>query len=271
MRHFISNLVLGFVLVAVSPTYSTEASESKIQPVGIEIKSETMIPPVSFCPGDMVEIDGKYCSVAEHNCTKLDLTVHNGNGYVKCDEFEAPAKCLQRSESMHFCIDRYEASDKKGDLPPVMVSWVEAKAKCEAQEKRLCLDKEWTLACEGPETLPYPYGYVRNSQACNIDHDQKPNFDASKDKMTSEMVSYLDQRVPSGSMPECVSPYGVHDMTGNVDEFTINSSGKPFQSSMKGGHWVKGARNRCRPATTAHNELFSNYESSYRCCKNIKE
>ncbi len=101
----------------------------------------------------------------------------------------------------------------------------------------LCSDTEWTLACEGEERRPYPYGngYERDERACNID---KPYIwpDAEKvygAKTSAAELARLDQREPSGVARGRVSPYGVHDMVGNVDEWVVNVSqaGKPpFQS-----------------------------------------
>jgi formylglycine-generating enzyme required for sulfatase activity len=152
-----------------------------------------------------------------------------------------------------------------------MASWNEARASCESFGKRLCADTEWTLACEGPERQPYPYGdgYVRNDQACNIDKPYiwpKPEriFDP---KTQEEELSRLDQREPSGSRDACVSPFGVRDMVGNVDEWVINESqfGKPYRSGLKGGYWGP-VRTRCRPMTTAHEEAFRYYQIGFRCC-----
>src|SRR4029077_13301733 len=78
-------------------------------------------------------------------------------------------------------------------------------------------------------------------------------------------VARLDQRDPSGSREACVSPYGVYDMTGNVDEWVVNESGRPFKSGLKGGSWGP-VRDRCRPMTTSHNEDFSFYQIGFRCC-----
>jgi sulfatase modifying factor 1 len=225
----------------------------------------------SNVPDNMQEVKGEYCPEVQQDCIKLDKSIHNVNGYVKCDEF-APSKCLSKERKhLDFYIDTYEASDKKGELPPVMITYNKAEQLCKESGKRLCKDYEWTFACEGEDMLPYPYGLTRSSESCNIDHLQKPGFDASKDDMTPEMVSYLDQRVPSGSMDGCVSVFGVRDLTGNTDEQTINSAGIPHKNALKGGHWVRGARNKCRPATLIHSEGWSNYESSYRCCKDITE
>jgi sulfatase modifying factor 1 len=153
--------------------------------------------------------------------------------------------------------------------PTVMVTWYDMKRNCEDLGKRLCVDHEWALACEGNEMLPYPYGYKRDTNACNIDHDQRAWFNAATSPMSVDTVSRLNQSVDSGSMPGCVSPYGVYDMTGNVDEWVINSSSVPYKSALMGGHWVRGARNRCRPETLAHNEGSTFYEIGGRCCKSV--
>lgn len=54
-------------------------------------------------------------------------------------------------------------------------------------------------------------------------------------------------------------------MTGNVDEWVVNESGRPFKSGLKGGYWGP-VRDRCRPMTTAHGEEFSFYQIGFRCC-----
>jgi formylglycine-generating enzyme required for sulfatase activity len=82
-------------------------------------------------------------------------------------------------------------------------------------------------------------------------------------------VERLDRRVASGERARCVSPFGVRDMTGNVDEWVRNEEGKidekPFRSTLKGGYWGP-IRARCRPITSTHNEWFSFYQVGFRCC-----
>jgi formylglycine-generating enzyme len=220
------------------------------------------------CPPDMVGVEGDYCPILEPKCLRwLDAEK------LQCAEFERGqvASCLATGQPKRFCVDRYEWPNTVGVLPRYMASWSEAKASCESIGKRLCSDTEWTLACEGPERQPYPYGdgYVRDDSACNIDkpyiwpHPEKL-FDP---KAQDEELTRLDQREPSGSRPACVSPYGVHDMVGNVDEWVVNESqnGKPYRSGLKGGYWGP-VRTRCRPMTTAHDESFRYYQIGFRCC-----
>jgi hypothetical protein len=70
-----------------------------------------------------------------------------------------------------------------------------------------------------------------------------------------------------------VSPYGVHDLTGNVDEWVVNEEGSfngpEFDSGLKGGYWGP-VRNRCRPMTTDHNHWHRGYQIGFRCCSEIQ-
>jgi formylglycine-generating enzyme len=228
------------------------------------------------CPADMKLVSGNYCPSIIQNCINLDKTIHNANGYVRCLEF-APTQCLTPKEQkphMRFCMDKYEWPNKVGEKPGRMLSWYDMKRNCEGIGKRLCEDREWSQACEGnpnnDEIVAYPYGNVRDATKCNIDKQQRSWFDASKSPMTPDIVERLDQSVPSGSMPGCVSGYEIFDMTGNMDEFVVNGSGKPYVSGLMGGHWVMGARNRCRPKTIAHGPTFAYYAEGGRCCKNVE-
>lgn len=231
------------------------------------------------CPERMLEVRGKYCSDLMNRCIKGGRN-HLGEEAPEpepfyCEKYQVGfAKCLGKETDRHFCIDEYEYPNQQGTIPVVMVSWYESKQLCEVQGKRLCGDDEWTLACEGPERRPYPYGWERDKTACNIDRRWlKPNDGLLASKTATPVaiqteVDRLSQRVASGSMPDCKSPYGVMDMAGNVDEWAVNVTlrGKPYQSVFKGGHWVSGARNRCRPVTASHDETTAYYAEGFRCC-----
>ncbi len=220
--------------------------------------------PTLSCPDGMVEVEGDYCPYVEQKCIRwVDPETK-----MRCADFEpGNSTCMGHPVHKHFCIDRFEYPNIRGEKPTVMKDWNEAKATCEGEGKRLCGDSEWTLACEGQERMPYPYGYARSSEACNID---KPHLDVDEKAMADwskrdAEVARLDQRSGSGSYEACVSPYGAYDMTGNVDEWVVNESGKPYKSGLKGGYWGP-VRDRCRPMTIAHNELFEFYQIGFRCC-----
>jgi formylglycine-generating enzyme len=222
------------------------------------------------CPDDMVYVDTTYCPDPVLECLKKE---HNKpNKIVICHEFqEAEQKCKTATRRQRYCIDRYEYPNKEGAHPPVMVDWYDALALCQERGKRLCWESEWVAACEGPKKMPFPYGYKRDPQMCNIDN---PWYNPTLDKIYSKDVAIqdpelfrLDQSVSSGEMPGCVSGFGVHDQTGNVDEW-VNSEKKYEKSKwagLKGGAWGH-VRNACRPMTVSHEPEFTYYFVSFRCC-----
>lgn len=224
--------------------------------------------PSGPCPSGMIEIKGRYCTEVVQTC--LVWLPNEQGGVDRCAEFARTEPCKKRPVKKHFCIDRYEFPNRVGERPIVMKTWTEAQDACNAIGKRLCGDTEWTLACEGPQRLAYPYGRRRDARACNIDHHllQVDPQALADPKRSAAEVGRLWQGEPSGSRARCKSPYGVFDMTGNVDEWVINESGKPFHSGSKGGYWGP-VRARCRPMTTAHAETFPFYQTGFRCCADV--
>lgn len=265
--------------VAAAPIAQGTANPSPTALPGVNSSSS---PTSAACPQGMLEVNGLYCEDVMHWCLKgarnhLGEDVEEPEPYY-CDQYQVGfAKCFGKQEPKHFCIDQYEYPNQIGAIPMVMVSWYESRRLCEIQGKRLCRDDEWTLACEGPQRLPYPYGWARDKNICNIDllwiapnDDLLSRKNAPPAEINAE-IDRLSKRVPSGARPLCKSPYGVMDMSGNVDEWAVNvtHNGKPYMSVFKGGHWVSGARNRCRPVTLSHDETTAYYAEGFRCCANV--
>jgi len=217
------------------------------------------------CPDGMLLVDGDYCSEVEQTCLKQRPLPHLG-----CEEYAAPTVCTGSQVHMRFCIDDYEFPNRAGEKPEIMKSWYDANIACRKQHKRVCGSHEWTLACEGPDRLPYPYGYVRDSNACHIDElgptiNEKRFYSVDKDAE----IARVDRREPSGARPGCVSAFGVHDLTGNLDEWTTNETGIPDHGALKGGNWGEW-RNACRPQTLGHAAWFRYYQTDFRCCADAK-
>ncbi len=158
-----------------------------------------------------------------------------------------------------YLIDRYPHPYRKGSMPTVYVTWAEARAVCEKMGKRLCTEAEWEKACKGPEEKVYPYG----------NH-------YSKDKCYTESEPYPGGRVKKiGEYPECVSGYGVYEMSGNINEWTATV----FNWGLTGNEsaLLKGAdyglshlSTRCS-ARAHHHDLYEtkNHDDGIRCCRSI--
>lgn len=182
------------------------------------------------------------------------------------DKWLAASKDLP-TQPMHFCIDRYEYPNRKAEYPVIMVTWYEARDTCKADGKRLCTEDEWTFACEGEEATPYPNGYRRDADAC-LNDKQWRQFHGEAlmpRKAAMKELDHLWQGEPSGTRDKCKSSFGVHDLTGNVDEWTRSSVAGERPSVLKGGYWGP-VRTRCRPATKAHDESHTFYQQGFRCC-----
>lgn len=211
------------------------------------------------CPGEMALVGGEYCTAVEHTCTTWldDASLP----YARCGEYEPRARCVGKRRAMRFCIDRFEYTAPGESLPKNYASFVEASAVCETLGKRVCTEDEWSFACEGPDMLPYPYGWSR-AAVCNQDRSDLYEPDPRRQILR-------DNRVRSGSLSGCRSPFGVYDMVGNLDEPVLRESQKyayPYRNALKGGWWM-AARNRCRPATTAHGDHYRDIQIGIRCCR----
>ena len=235
----------------------------------IEAPAPPAPPAPLACPADMKLVEGDYCTEVEHKCLKS--WYDKSNKKTICEEFEpGSARCVGERVHRHYCIDTYEWPNQKGERPEVMNRFHQAEVKCAAAGKRMCTESEWTLACEGPEMKPFPYGYTRDATKCNGDHPwDDPNMKKVAKRDPDELAR-LWKGVRSGSQPSCISDYGVADLPGNTDEVVaseqLKGSRAKFDSVHTGGPWYKGVRNQCRPKIYTHNEDFYYYFLSFRCC-----
>jgi hypothetical protein len=257
-------------ITAASPAEPVETTDAREGtrgdcPAGmVHVKGQMKLDP-SANPFDGTSIE----ELQKSTCTKWI----NREYPERCAEFDRERWLgLSRellTKSMSFCMDRFEYPNQKGAYPIIMVNFYEANDRCADEGKRLCDEAEWTFACEGEEATPYPYGYIRDPEACVVDQKWRPYNPAAIARREAPLakaeMDRLWQGVASGSQPRCRSSFGVYDMTGNVDEWTRSVREGERPSILKGGYWGP-VRTRCRPATRSHDENHVFYQQGFRCC-----
>jgi len=161
-------------------------------------------------------------------------------------ELESPARPVTTEE---YYIDKFEYPNVLGEQPLGSITWFEAQAKCQEVGKRLCTAREWEKACRGQEGFVYPYGNIYDKDKCRTE------------------VSWQDGAASSGSYPECVSGYGVYDMSGNLLEWTTEKSIEGY--ATRGGFWQSTTfQSRCSyKGLFFFHPTYREVNIGFRCCK----
>ena len=189
------------------------------------------------------------------------------------DKYEA--SLVERTASGEQSFSPYQAPNghdvravsRRGVVPQAHISMVEAKRACKASGKRLCKAQEWKTACKGPESTRYPYGNKRTPGACvdtnrtspmNTLHGGERTNKTLNDPLANQQKNTVEA---TGDRVACTNGYDVHDMVGNVHEWTDDAS-------FRGGYYLDTKLNGegCDYRTTAHAPAYYDYSTGFRCC-----
>jgi formylglycine-generating enzyme required for sulfatase activity len=107
----------------------------------------------------------------------------------------------------------------RGTRPVIHVSWNDARAFCDWLSQKtgknihLPTEAQWEKAARGTDQRRYPWG--NGDPSCS-----RANYESCREKT-----------MPVGSYPSGVSPYGIHDMAGNVWEWCSDRYSSSYYSS----------------------------------------
>lgn len=132
------------------------------------------------------------------------------------------------------CVDAHECMPPVGEFEPraycwhpvVGVSWRQAENYCKWVGKRLPTEYEWEKAARGTDGRIYPWG------------NEAPDCSRATFADCGGGVNKV------GATPSGASPYGVHDLSGNVREWLADTGPKGHQTrAIRGGASFDGPLN----------------------------
>lgn len=147
-----------------------------------------------------------------------------------------------------FCIDKFEYPNEFGERPARSIAWLEAQKLCSNRGKRLCTEYEWEKACRGPAGTRYAYG----------------------DGFAAKLCPSASDEYGLGQYTNCVSGFGVQDMSGGVFEWTNSTAGGSAGEDLK---ILRGGLSNDNPAASArctyrvrYSSVSSGRDVGVRCC-----
>lgn len=138
--------------------------------------------------------------------------------------------------------------------PVVGVTWYEADAYCRWAGKALPEELQWEKACRSTDGRKFPWG------------DTPLSMTAEAQSQSADSAAYT---VPAdvGSRPEAQSPYGVHDLAGNVLEWTATTRDGQGMVLLGGSGDSTSPRVGCGVSHTLLPGISANF-IGFRCLTN---
>jgi hypothetical protein len=274
----------GFPLVTATPTGCNDSKKGACQGKGVytcDIPNNTVkcnITQPGLSPSQEV-CDGK-----DNDCNGV-VDDSNGTGLAHLVD---DMKQVTRADTTTFYIYTHEAarpdstagqdgvsgaracSKPTPTLPWRNLTWTEANAACQAAGKRLCTAAEWQRSCEGAAQRTYPYGNVYMPNECN---GRDFNSDCGTGGQALASGGAFGSAGASCVKPPqtlCVTPEGVTDLSGNVDEWVDKLTPADTTAPFRGGAYDTIQEGMtCQDNFGAAPLGFKFDNLGFRCCSDV--
>jgi formylglycine-generating enzyme required for sulfatase activity len=151
-----------------------------------------------------------------------------------------------------FYIDQFEVTNRRygefkkdhryppgeDELPVTFVLRREAEEFCRSAGRRLPTGVEWEKAARGNDGRVYPWGNEFRADRANI--NRRTGIAATNTQSCTSPLAGSKGKLPGGSFPKGISPYGCQDMAGNVWEWVSDVWTDPIPLSLKPGGEPRG-------------------------------
>ncbi len=227
--------------------------------------------------------------------TKEMILIKAGEFTMGSNDWWPKSQPEHKRDLKAFYIDKFEVTNRRymefvkatgyphpkhwrgGVIPPdrlehpvTYVNWFDADNFCRWEGKRLPTEPEWEKAARGTDKRTFPWG---------------DKFD--KEKGNTPQYGHGDT-LPVGSFTSGVSPYGAHDMAGNVFEW-LSDWFQPYPGNnhpdenygelykiVRGGSWYDCTYYKCGISAPTYNRIFfnpytKNNNFGFRCVKDDKK
>jgi formylglycine-generating enzyme required for sulfatase activity len=186
----------------------------------------------------------------------IDLTEVTVKAYAACDSC-APAPKTVEFEGLtpngRAFLSQFCNGADRADHPINCIDWRQANAYCAAQGKRLPTEQEWEFAARGKQGRLYPWGEdppgADRLNACGAECSRMLTERLEQIGKSPWPAMYPEEDLapataPVGSLPSGATAAGLHDLAGNVWEWTAspycafgNAACGDSRRVLRGGGW----------------------------------